>query len=432
MKKILVIALVVALSFVGSVVITQDAQAVPAFARQTGHACSTCHFNSFPSLNSFGRAFKAGGYTQTGDQGKIEDEGLSIPNVLNASIITKIRYQKTDGNKNTADAANEKSGTNKGDIQFPDEAALFMGGRIADNIGFALEAGLGSGADSFASFKMPIGLADLNGTHIELVPFTTDALGASYGLELLNTGSLRSQRPWEARGAMSAQQYLSIAGGDDGIGAATGFALGIVNEMFFINASLWGPSHAKHIVTGLELSNYIRAAVTPNVGGWDLGIGAAIWGGETKVGADSVSTANAETTYKTQATAFDAQAQGEVAGMPLGVYVSYAVAPKADVGATSTNLFNTGTANDKNATALAAELGVLPNKLTVGAGYRLGNRNTSSTRTDNELMLGAKYMLAQNVQIQLNYESFSGDYNDTAAAKEDGNSKITLMLFSGF
>lgn len=43
-----------------------EAEAVPAFARQTGMACNSCHFQHFPTLNAFGRAFKAGGYTMGG------------------------------------------------------------------------------------------------------------------------------------------------------------------------------------------------------------------------------------------------------------------------------------------------------------------------------------------------------------------------------
>ena len=45
----------------------QSAHAVPAFAQQTGQPCSACHIGSFgPQLTPFGRAFKIGGYTQTG------------------------------------------------------------------------------------------------------------------------------------------------------------------------------------------------------------------------------------------------------------------------------------------------------------------------------------------------------------------------------
>jgi hypothetical protein len=48
-------------------------------------------------LNSFGRAFKAGGYTMTGAQEKIEGDGLSIPNTLNLAVVTNMQYQKTNG-----------------------------------------------------------------------------------------------------------------------------------------------------------------------------------------------------------------------------------------------------------------------------------------------------------------------------------------------
>src|SRR3989339_1376959 len=92
MKKIVLsIAAVMA-----SAAFAPEASALPAFARQTGMACSACHFQKFPVLNSFGRAFKAAGYTMMGAQGKIEGEHLSIPDTLNASIIMKVRYQDND------------------------------------------------------------------------------------------------------------------------------------------------------------------------------------------------------------------------------------------------------------------------------------------------------------------------------------------------
>ncbi len=56
-----------------------EASALPVFARQTGMACSACHFQHFPLLNGFGRAFKAAGFTMVGAQGKIEGDRLSIP-----------------------------------------------------------------------------------------------------------------------------------------------------------------------------------------------------------------------------------------------------------------------------------------------------------------------------------------------------------------
>src|SRR3989337_742017 len=126
-----------------------DAEAVPAFARQTGLSCSTCHFQHFTALNAFGRSFKSGGYTMVGGQSMVEGDMLSMPAVLNASLVTKIRYQKTNGDDDT-------EATNDGQIQFPDDAALLLGGRVGEHIGFLLEASLKDGDSNFASFKMPV------------------------------------------------------------------------------------------------------------------------------------------------------------------------------------------------------------------------------------------------------------------------------------
>src|SRR3989338_3081437 len=77
-----------------------EAAAIPAFARQTGMACTACHQQHFPILNSFGRAFKAGGYTMMGAQGKVEGDHLSIPDTLNLSMLIKVRYQDQGGANN--------------------------------------------------------------------------------------------------------------------------------------------------------------------------------------------------------------------------------------------------------------------------------------------------------------------------------------------
>ena len=46
------------------------ANAIPAFAAQTGQPCTACHIGGFgPQLTPLGRAFKIGGYTQRGGEG---------------------------------------------------------------------------------------------------------------------------------------------------------------------------------------------------------------------------------------------------------------------------------------------------------------------------------------------------------------------------
>jgi len=57
----------------------RPAKAVPSFAAQTGQPCTACHIGSFgPQLTPVGRAFKIGGYTQTGGQGLAAQVPLSV------------------------------------------------------------------------------------------------------------------------------------------------------------------------------------------------------------------------------------------------------------------------------------------------------------------------------------------------------------------
>ncbi|MBI5197288.1 MAG: hypothetical protein HZA19_01640 [Nitrospirae bacterium] len=392
----------------------KEASAVPAFARQMGMACNTCHFQHFPALNAFGRIFKMNGYVPIGSQGKVEGNGLSIPDTLNASLVTKIRYQKSNGDS--------EAGKDQGQLQFPDEGALLIGGRVGEKIGFLLEMQLADeGSPAFASFKMPF-VFDVRNSKLQIIPFTTDAGGSSYGFELLNTGANRMQRILEDRNTTSAQQYIGTSG------EAEGVALVAANNMGFINATLWGPVHG-NMDAGLRLSQYLRIAATPTLGNWDTGFGAQYWGGKTKVGDTDAVPAQI---YETKAWAVDAQGQGTVGSLPLGVYLSYANAAKDDDGAGGeTNFFNNGNPDDKTAWSLTGELGILPGKATVALGYRGGDNGSGSDSSDNALVLGATYTAAQNVVFQINHALYSGDAYDPKPAT-GGDQLTTLMMFGAF
>ncbi len=410
--------LIIISAFVYSV---PDAEAVPAFARQTGLACSTCHFQHFPALNAFGRNFKSGGYTMVGGQSMIEGDMLSMPSALNASMVFKLRYQKTNGEYYSTETdvkVYDKIGTNKGELQFPDEAALFLGGRIGEHVGFAYEMGLaGEGADNFTSFKMPF-VFDVAGMKVSAIPFNTDALGVSFGFELLNTGAQRTQRAIEHRTDMSAQQYIGTAT------PAEGIAFVAANNIGFVNFSLWAPTH-----TGMDIgpvSKYIRVAATPTLGAWDIGGGFQWWGGTTKLESDASDLDAGQ--YATHAWALDAQAQGSVSSMPLGVYLSYASAEKSNAGEPE-NIFNSAS-DDKTAWALLGEIGVIPNKLTLSLAYRSGDRGTATDNEQTALTFGVTHTAAQNIQLQLNHSLYGGDAYDPKP--EEGDQRTTLMLFAAF
>lgn len=430
MKKSLFTAIMGLTLFGIPIFMPQEASAIPGFARQTGKACTFCHFQHYPSLNEEGRKFKAGGYTDIEGQGLVTRDGLSLPVVLNASLIASVGYVKTNGNDDPTTAGEDESkvGTNKGAFQFPSEAALMVGGRAGEHFGFLLDLSRAdedaadinepaAGSIILANYKMPI-VYDVGGSKLSVIPFTTAEQGVAYGFELLNTGAVMMQRPFEDSTAISAQQY--ITNGDMDSGKASGIAFVAANDIGFLNISLWAPTTGM-VDTGFDLSQYIRAAATPHIGDWDLGIGAQYWTGEAKVGD---TTNNPDQVYVTKAWAIDAQAQGEVGSMPLGIYITYGIADAKDK-----NLFN-DEENDKKAFTALAELGVVPKKVTVGLGYRAGDNGEAANSSDNATLLGVTYLLAQNLQLQLNQTFLSG--SAYSPKPTDGNQLTTLMVSGAF
>ena len=69
------------LSLLGAAVLLtpRPAEAIPAFAQQTGQPCTACHVGAFgPQLTPTGRAFKITGYTQRGGEGWADTRGAGL------------------------------------------------------------------------------------------------------------------------------------------------------------------------------------------------------------------------------------------------------------------------------------------------------------------------------------------------------------------
>jgi hypothetical protein len=97
-----------------------DAQALPAFARQTGQNCVACHAGGqFPELTPYGRMFKLTGYTIG---------ARAVP----LAVMGVINYAKVaDTTKSDDPGADfQKNGT-----PVFSSASLFIAGKITDNIG---------------------------------------------------------------------------------------------------------------------------------------------------------------------------------------------------------------------------------------------------------------------------------------------------------
>lgn len=405
MKKFLGVVLVTLFLATGSLLLMpNESQAVPAFARQTGQACISCHFNgNFPVLTSFGREFKAGGYTMVGGESLISGEALSLPVVLNAAVITKLRY--TDGNKEWFP---------KAELDFPDEMALFFGGRVAENIGFLLELPI-RGGGAYANLKVPFefhaGSAD-----ISVVPFSTDGLGPFMGYELLNTGLVDAAKPLERSGSYTSGRFI----GTDH--PAEGITLAARNASYgYLAYTFWRPNQNNTLATN-SFSSALRAVANTTSGDWYLAGGfMALFG---KSNTDGV------TDVPTKAWGLDAQAQGQVGNMPLGIYISYASANKSTADEVKNKVANMYNANPNNKTVLGflAQLGVIPNKANLSLGGRFGKTGAATDDKDNAVVFGANYNYTQNVKFEINHEIYSGSANDAANHKH----RTTLMMFAGF
>jgi hypothetical protein len=450
-------------SVIAAVTFSSAASALPLFARQTGMECAACHFQHFPMLTAFGRAFKAGAYTLMGTQGKVEGDNLSIPNTLNMAILTTAGYSKNNadsatlaaaaglpadyaaqGVRTTADGAVYVPGTNG-------EFSLFVGGRTSENSGALAELGMvqdaGQGA-GLSSAKIPMLWEVSSGTRAGLVPYTTDGQGASYGFEELNTGAnavhtmlfIGGDFNGSVAPVLSAQQYI-------GTGApATGLAFVVNNPGYFVNLTKFnqvGPGDLGGHGAALT-STYLRAAAIFDLAGWDTAVGAQSWSGNSTAIdfvdiADPTSgvvtlTPQAALT-ETKAWAIDGQMQNTLANnMPLGIYVTYASAPAASVVGIS-NAYNGG-ADTRSSFNIAAELGVIPEKATIGFGIRRGKSGdttiTGSNASDNAYLLEGSYKLAQNMLLNLVYTSQSGDYWNAANTAAAGSKQTVLNLATIF
>jgi hypothetical protein len=112
-----------ALPAAGLLLSSRQAEAIPAFAAQTGQPCTACHIGGFgPQLTPFGRAFKIGGYTQKGGDGIL----ASIP----LSLMVQSSFNNTGANQNPPP---QHYGANNNFSL--DQVSGFVGGAIGDHTG---------------------------------------------------------------------------------------------------------------------------------------------------------------------------------------------------------------------------------------------------------------------------------------------------------
>lgn len=382
-----------------------EASAVPVFARQTGMACSACHFQHFPLLNGFGRAFKAAGFTMMGSQDKVEGEHLSLPGQLNMG------YLATGGIDKASGAASGIFVPTMGG-----EAQLFIGGKVNDFSGFLSEFGT-TGPAGAASAKLHIMPEVAPGIHAGVTLFS-QGQGAAGVMEMLNTGATSIHRLMGNTGpqgqhiaAYSARQYVANAQ------AGTGAAVNVVGDNFAVTvAKETNVSNLGVNTTGVGLPfAYVRAVGMFDLAGFDSAVGIQNMSG-TGTNAATL------TQISRKATIIDGQMQGELGGMPAGFYASYGRAPAdAAVG----NEYNAGP-NSRTSFNIAGEFGVMPGKATIQVALRSAKNGAAINDKDNAFMIGATYELSQNMELSYHYTTQSGSAWNVPGAI--GKSAQTFLL----
>ena len=161
MRRILttMVAALVALAAFGA----DRAGAVPSFSEQTGQPCTTCHVGGFgPQLTPFGRAFKIGGYTQSGGDGWASKIPLS-------AMVQSSFTSTQQGQSPPPQHYNTNSNPSL------DQISVFVAGRVSDYTGGFVQM----------SWSGVTNTSRLDNT--DLRPFTTSVTLGSHDLRIGTT-----------------------------------------------------------------------------------------------------------------------------------------------------------------------------------------------------------------------------------------------------
>jgi len=151
---------------------------LPSFSRQTGLACSACHYQ-FLTLTPLGRDFKLNGYTLT-RQPLIVEKDKSKGKTLQLSPIPLVAAMLQGSLTSTRDALPDAQ---NGNTELPQQLSVFLAGQLTSKIGLFSQLTY-SGADgTFGIDNIDLRFADKTKLH-----GTTDIV---YGVSLNNNPTVQ-------------------------------------------------------------------------------------------------------------------------------------------------------------------------------------------------------------------------------------------------
>ena len=203
------------------------AQAVPSYARQVGVECNACH-TAFPQLTAFGREFKLGGYTTT-TQAAIEAKDAQTKELLSLATFSPISVMFQVADSNTAKALPD---TQNNDAAFPQEASLFLAGRLSPKVGTFLQMTYDGAEDKFGVDNVEFRFANHS---------TVSGKEVEYGLTLNNNPTIEDLWnttpvwgfPWSSSGSAPTPAASALIEGNLGQSVAGLGGYAMWNEAFY-------------------------------------------------------------------------------------------------------------------------------------------------------------------------------------------------------
>ncbi len=151
--------------------LSAPAQAIPVFARQTGHNCQACHI-SYPELTAYGREFKLNGYTFG------EAQPIPVAAALMAEYDTVKTPTDASSGSPTCSGPYGASPCKEGQMV---QYSIFFGGKLSENFGMF---GQMSGAE------FPVGAGGANSVGPGAFAPTADNTEFRYVYRVTSEGSL--------------------------------------------------------------------------------------------------------------------------------------------------------------------------------------------------------------------------------------------------
>jgi len=224
-------------------------QAVPSYARQTGLACSGCHYNP-PELNPAGRKFKLTGYVDRADETKvIKAEGgktrsaLDLLGSLPLSVMMDVSFTSIKTPEpDLGSASNPLPLTQNGNFEFPQDFSLFLAGAWSSHVGSFFQATYSVQADNFSMDNTDIRYA--NKTKLGGKEFV-------YGLDMNNNPTVEDLWnstpawgfPWVASDVAPGPNAAALINGSlaEDVGGVGAYAMW--NDHLYFDATLYRSVH---------------------------------------------------------------------------------------------------------------------------------------------------------------------------------------------